>query len=245
MRIFIKSRVTRTLRFCHQSRKCETHIFTVNLHRNFNYFHTFLSSFTFHHPISSLNSDLRSKYKQIAAKSIDRHCSATCCARSRAICGSKKSSPVVKQPPKSPQDAAKKTSRLQQQNAFPRFPVHIHNKSTFGKVPSYLKRMKEQLKVAEREECNSAADRHVDECGHSGRYRAISDEEREELLHGLQHNWRIMQNDYQRMPLLIDTVPKKLRKTKLERELKNIERDICMLKTDCKGSKLNVFVKTE
>lgn len=105
--------------------------------------------------------------------------------------------------------------------------------------------MKEQLKVAEREECNSAADRHVDECGHSGRYRAISDEEREELLHGLQHNWRIMQNDYQRMPLLIDTVPKKLRKTKLERELKNIERDICMLKTDCKGSKLNVFVKTE
>lgn len=87
-------------------------------------------------------------------------------------------------------------------------------------------------------------DQHVDECGHS-RYRAISDEERETLLKGLQHNWRIMQQEYQRMPLLIDTVPKKLRKTKLEKELKNIERDICMLKTDCKASKLNIFVKMD
>jgi hypothetical protein len=47
------------------------------------------------------------------------------------------------------------------------------------------------------------------------------------------------------MPLLIDTVPKVLRKTKLEKELKSIEKDICLLKTDSKGSKLDIFVKLD
>lgn len=223
MRIFIKSKATRTSRLCRQSRKCES-----TYSWNFNFSH--ISSLFTHH-----FSDLRSKYKQIEAKSIDRHCSATCCARSKGACSSKKSTPAVKHKSKQPQ------AQPQQRITFPRYPVHIH-RPTFGKVPNYLRRIKAQLKVAEREECNTDDDRHVDECGHS-RYRAISDEEREELLKGLQHNWRLMQQEYQRMPLLIDTVPKKLRKTKLERELKNIERDICMLKTDCKGSKLNVFVE--
>lgn len=181
-------------------------------------------------------------------KSIDRHNSATCCARSKVFCERKKSSPAVK--PHETKEIDTTTSQIVQRSkkpsttTFPRFPVHIHNVKTFGKVPKYLKRIKEQLKVDEKEECNTEDDQHVDECGHS-RYRAVSDEERESLLKGLQHNWRSMQQEYQRMPLLIDTVPKKLRKTKLEKELKNIERDICMLKTDSKGSKLNVFVKMD
>lgn len=59
--------------------------------------------------------------------------------------------------------------------------------------------------------------------------RVISQDEKDKILEGLKHNWELQQKEYQKMPLLIDTVPKMIRKTKLEDNLKSLERDICLL----------------
>lgn len=104
-------------------------------------------------------------------------------------------------------------------------PVYI-NQPKYGKVPRYLRSINDQLKrmeldVKRREE--EMAGRKNEEI------RAISQEEKNELLAGLRHNWDLMQKEYQKMPLLIDTIPKQLRKTKLENNLKSLERDICLL----------------
>lgn len=62
--------------------------------------------------------------------------------------------------------------------------------------------------------------------------RVITHEEKKELLEGLKFNWHKLQEEYQKMPLLIDSVPKTIRKTKLEENLKSLERDICLLNTN-------------
>jgi hypothetical protein len=101
-------------------------------------------------------------------------------------------------------------------------PIYIH-KPKFGKVPKYLKKRKNQLiameKVDEEDEKEQVEDG----------IRLISLEERQELINGLQHNWNLLQMEYQKLPLLTDTYPKMLRKTKLENSLRQYERDIVLL----------------
>lgn len=107
-------------------------------------------------------------------------------------------------------------------------PVYI-NAPKFGKVPRYLININEQLRQMKleskrkREELEGKQDKDI---------RVISVDEKKKLLEGLQHNWDLMQKEYQKMPLLIDTVPKQIRKTKLENNLKSLERDICLLNTN-------------
>jgi hypothetical protein len=104
-------------------------------------------------------------------------------------------------------------------------PVYIHQRK-YGKVPNYLIKINEQLQrmeldaIKREEETRGRQDKDI---------RVISFEEKKNLLEGLQHNWELMQKEYKKMPLLIDTVPKQLRKTKLENNLKSLERDICLL----------------
>lgn len=104
-------------------------------------------------------------------------------------------------------------------------PVYI-NTPKFGKVPQYLIKINEQLQRMELEEKRKQEE---EEGNRNKDIRVISQKEKNNLLEGLQHNWNIMQKEYQSMPLLIDTVPKMLRKTKLENNLKSLERDICLL----------------
>lgn len=107
-------------------------------------------------------------------------------------------------------------------------PVYI-NKPKFGHVPRYLIHINNQLQRLEieskKQQEEKQGNRHKD-------VRIITQEEKNKLLEGLQHNWDIMQKEYQKMPLLIDTVPKMLRKTKLENNLKSLERDICLLNSN-------------
>lgn len=107
-------------------------------------------------------------------------------------------------------------------------PVYI-NAPKFGKVPKYLINMKDQF---HRMEIESKKRQEEIEGSRNKDIRYISQEEKNKLLEGLQHNWELMQKDYQKMPLLIDTVPKMIRKTKLENQLKSLERDICLLNTN-------------
>lgn len=62
--------------------------------------------------------------------------------------------------------------------------------------------------------------------------KLISEGERQELLQGLKKNWEALQQIYKRLSLLTDTIPKKARKTQMENELKQIEKDMLFLENN-------------
>lgn len=45
----------------------------------------------------------------------------------------------------------------------------------------------------------------------------------------MKHNWEELQKVYQGLPVLTDTIPKMIRKTKLENDLKQLEKDILLV----------------
>jgi hypothetical protein len=49
---------------------------------------------------------------------------------------------------------------------------------------------------------------------------------------GLKENWEKLQREYQSLPLLTDTVPKMMRKAKLENSLKSLEKDILLIENN-------------
>ncbi|EDS42486.1 conserved hypothetical protein [Culex quinquefasciatus] len=95
----------------------------------------------------------------------------------------------------------------------------------YGKVPGYLERRKKDLEAASKRTVEQSADE-------KARCEAISQEERLELLKGLKKNWENLQREYQSLPLLIDTVPKMIRKAKLEKGLKELEKDILTIENN-------------
>lgn len=107
-------------------------------------------------------------------------------------------------------------------------PVYIKAQK-YGKVPQYLMNINDQLvrlkleAKRQQEELEGSKNKDI---------TVITPEEKSKLLDGLRQNWNFMQKEYQKMPLLIDTVPKMIRKTKLENNLKSLERDICLLNTN-------------
>lgn len=107
-------------------------------------------------------------------------------------------------------------------------PVYIRTPK-YGKVPQYLMNINDQLcklkleAKRQQEELEGCKNKDIS---------VVTPEEKGKLLDGLRHNWNLMQMEYQKMPLLIDTVPKMIRKTKLEENLKSLERDICLLNTN-------------
>lgn len=46
------------------------------------------------------------------------------------------------------------------------------------------------------------------------------------LFQDLKYNWQLMQKAFLQLPMLTDTIPKILKKTKMEQELKQLEKDI-------------------
>lgn len=54
----------------------------------------------------------------------------------------------------------------------------------------------------------------------------LSEAERLIILDGLKTNWEQLHHEFQCLSVVIDTVPKKLRKERLEGEMKKLERDI-------------------
>lgn len=105
-------------------------------------------------------------------------------------------------------------------------PSYVH-KPKYGNVPKYLHKMNEQIKRLKEMNLREQQERERKE--ESKKIRVITQEQKSELLEGLKHNWHKLQEEYQKMPLLIDSVPKTIRKTKLENNLKSLERDICLL----------------
>ncbi|XP_070509074.1 enkurin [Chironomus tepperi] len=108
-------------------------------------------------------------------------------------------------------------------------PIYIHMPK-FGKTPKYLEKRKEEM--TEMKEMSLRQKERAEREELMRKIREITQPERKKLLEGLKHNWHKMQEEYQKMPLLIDSVPKMIRKTKLENNLKSLENDICLLNTN-------------
>ncbi len=95
---------------------------------------------------------------------------------------------------------------------------------SFGRIPKYLERYRQDRAAAEAKwEAERAEERERWE-----RMR-LSDQERGEILSGLRANWSEAQHQYQRLSLLTDTLPKKLRREQLEAQLDVLEKYVALI----------------
>ena len=62
-----------------------------------------------------------------------------------------------------------------------------------------------------------------------GAMRTMSDEERDAILKGLKQNWDDLHHKFQCLSVITDTIPKRIKKEKLENEMKLLEKDIDLL----------------
>jgi hypothetical protein len=102
-------------------------------------------------------------------------------------------------------------------------PVYI-KKRDFGAVPSYVIARKEESQRAKQE-----YEAYMNEYFKKGALRTMSDEERESILNGLKKNWDDLHHKYQALSVVTDTIPKRIKKEKLEDEMKLLEKDIELL----------------
>ncbi|XP_043945770.1 enkurin [Protopterus annectens] len=97
-------------------------------------------------------------------------------------------------------------------------------KKDYGKVPNYLVQKNEEIKQAQEE-----YDAYIKERLRQGAMKQLSDAEREDMLQGLKKNWEELHHEYQGLSVVIDTLPKKFHKEKLELEMKQLEKDIDLI----------------
>lgn len=62
-----------------------------------------------------------------------------------------------------------------------------------------------------------------------GALRTMSEEERNAILEGLKRNWDELHHQFQSLSVVIDTIPKRIKKEKLENDMKMLEKDIELL----------------
>lgn len=103
-------------------------------------------------------------------------------------------------------------------------PTYIYQPK-FGTVPNYILRRADEIK-AEDEMARLEEMRRQPIC------RFITHDERQEILDGLRKNWQELQRTFQGLSVITDTVPKKLRKIKIETQLKQLEKDILLVESN-------------
>jgi len=102
-------------------------------------------------------------------------------------------------------------------------PVYVKKKN-FGTVPNYIIDRKEESSKAKAE-----YEAYMSEYFKKGALRAMSEDEREAILNGLKQNWDELHHKYQSLSVVTDTIPKRVKKEKLESDMKALEKDIDML----------------
>lgn len=102
-------------------------------------------------------------------------------------------------------------------------PVYV-KKSNFGTIPNYIVEHKNESAKAKEE-----YDAYMNEYFKRGALRTMSDDERNAILNGLKQNWDELHHRFQLLSVITDTVPKRLKKEKLENEMKLLEKDIDLL----------------
>uniref|UniRef100_A0A6I8NC03 Enkurin, TRPC channel interacting protein n=1 Tax=Ornithorhynchus anatinus TaxID=9258 RepID=A0A6I8NC03_ORNAN len=95
------------------------------------------------------------------------------------------------------------------------------NKKDYGLTPEYIIKRNEEVRKAQEE-----YDAYVQESLRKAAMKRLTDEERETVLQGLKQNWEEVHREFQALSVVIDSTPKKMRKQKLEAEMKQLEHDI-------------------
>lgn len=105
-------------------------------------------------------------------------------------------------------------------------PLRATQKRDYGKVPKYLQTIKAQI-AAEREMI-AEYHRQQEEAEH-GSARAMSEEERDELLVELKMKWAKLNRAYGGLSFSLDVPSHQRKKEQLEQEMTQLEKDIKML----------------
>ncbi|CAF1538982.1 unnamed protein product, partial [Didymodactylos carnosus] len=94
----------------------------------------------------------------------------------------------------------------------------------FGEVPVYIKRRQEDMKKAQDEYSS-----YVTDYFRRGAMREMAEQERHTIIDGLKKQWEDVHHEYQTLSVIIDTIPKRQRKERLEHEMQLLEKDIDLL----------------
>ncbi|XP_072507853.1 enkurin [Notamacropus eugenii] len=95
------------------------------------------------------------------------------------------------------------------------------NKKDYGTIPEYICKRNEEVKKVQEE-----YDNYVKANLRKAAMKRLSDEERDAVLQGLKKNWEEVHKEFQSLSVFIDSLPKKIRKERLEAEMKQLEHDI-------------------
>ncbi|XP_036616050.1 enkurin isoform X1 [Trichosurus vulpecula] len=95
------------------------------------------------------------------------------------------------------------------------------NKKDYGIIPDYICKRNEDVKKLQEE-----YDSYVQANLKKAAMKRLSDEERDTVLQGLKKNWEEVHKEFQSLSVFIDSLPKKVRKERLEAEMKQLEHDI-------------------
>ncbi|XP_060870603.1 enkurin-like [Metopolophium dirhodum] len=100
-------------------------------------------------------------------------------------------------------------------------PTYV-SKKNYGKTPAYIVKMYKEKEMAQLMETERKRAVKLP-------FRYLPEGERTEMLSGLKTNWAELHKEFLLLPMLTDTVPKMKRKTMLEKQLNNLEKDIDLL----------------
>ncbi|KAL1488999.1 hypothetical protein ABEB36_014778 [Hypothenemus hampei] len=100
-------------------------------------------------------------------------------------------------------------------------PTYI-KKRDFGKTPNYLINFRRSHEIDYQLKKHLSPNKHV-------KCQYISMNERNQMLNGLKTNWKELLDEYQHLPICINTLTEQMKKFKLETELKQLEHDIVLL----------------
>jgi len=97
-------------------------------------------------------------------------------------------------------------------------------KKNFGEVPVYIKQRQEDVKKAQDEYSSFMTDYF-----RRGAMREMAENERRTIIDGLKKQWEDVHHEYQQLSVIIDTIPKRQRKERLEHSMQLLEKDIDLL----------------
>ncbi|XP_066172179.1 enkurin isoform X2 [Sylvia atricapilla] len=138
---------------------------------------------------------------------------------------SKNAIAVIKGEPKKPQHFCVDTRQGDKYLLEPSglFPKYIKKKN-YGVIPKCVTRRKEEMKREEEE-----YQARVLEQLKKRAMKALSEEERTNILKALKKKWEEINRAYQTLPVITDTMYKRMHKEELELELKQLEHDIAAI----------------
>uniref|UniRef100_A0A3P9K2X6 Enkurin, TRPC channel interacting protein n=1 Tax=Oryzias latipes TaxID=8090 RepID=A0A3P9K2X6_ORYLA len=97
-------------------------------------------------------------------------------------------------------------------------------KKDYGEVPAYLQRRSEARWRSQEEHARLEKEQEEQEA-----MQQLTEEERQAALQHLKKKWDALHEEYQRLPLIIETMSKKAFKKSLEDAMNQLDKDICLL----------------